>query len=102
MSPTPTPPSPAGPWWHFTELDRVPATGRFSAAGTEAIGRLYFPLVNEAGMLSWTSPRLQGGPAVDHHQYLAPPLTAEDLPHTLVHRDFWLIEGAREPVGRGL
>lgn len=85
-------------WWRFLpQTSDSAATGIFRAVGAEQVGRLYFPLVNEAGALSWTSPRLQGGPAAGHHAYLSPPLTAEDLPHTLAHRDFWLVEDARKP-----
>lgn len=88
----------ASQWWYFLEQgNRFPATGDFRAVSAERIGRLYFPLANDAGMLSWTSPRLQGGPAAGHHTYLSPPLTAEDLPHTLVHRDFWLVEPGKPP-----
>ncbi|OGX12350.1 MAG: hypothetical protein A3I71_06345 [Omnitrophica WOR_2 bacterium RIFCSPLOWO2_02_FULL_63_16] len=61
------------------------------------MGRLYFPLVNDAGLLSWTTPRLHGSPAASHARYLAPPLTAEDLPHTLLHRDVWLVVPHRAP-----
>ena len=84
--------------WRFIEQDpRGPAAGVFRAVGAERLSRLYFPLVNDAGMLSWTSPQLHGGPAVSHHEYFSPPLTAEDLPHTLLHRDVWITEEGRAP-----
>ncbi len=84
--------------WRFLDQDpRTLATGTFQAVGAERIGRLYFPLVNEAGMFSWTSPQLQGGPARSHHEHLSPPLTAEDLSHTLIHRDVWIVAPNREP-----
>ena len=76
---------------------RGPASGAFRAVGTDRLPHLYFPLAHESGLLSWTSPRLHGAPTASHHEYLAPPLTAEDLPHTLIHRDFWLAERGREP-----
>ncbi len=63
--------------------------------GAERVGRLYFPIANEAGMLSWVSPALQGGPASSHNEYLGLPLTAEDLPNSLVHRGFWIAEPGR-------
>ncbi|MFH0953616.1 MAG: cellobiose phosphorylase [Verrucomicrobiota bacterium] len=85
-------------WWRFLDgRPGRPATGEFEAVGSERIDRLYFPIANEAGMKSWVSPRLQGGPALSHNEYLGLPLTAEDLPHTLVHRGFWLVEDGREP-----
>ena len=98
MSPKRIARSPGG-WWQFLEEDPsgLP-TGTFRARGAEHLSRLYFPLANEAGALSWTSARLQGGLAASHHEHLAPPLTAEDLPHSLVHRDFWVCDAAaREP-----
>ncbi len=86
------------PWWHFDDLSLDnPASGVFTANHASSIGRLYFPLVNEAGMLSWTSPTLQGSPASGQHEYAAPPLTAEDLPHVLIHRDFWIVVPDYEP-----
>jgi cellobiose phosphorylase len=89
---------PAMAWWTFVDQDaEAPPTGIFRAVGAERIGRLYFPLVNEAGMLSWTSPRFQGSPAASHHEFLSPPLTAEDLPHSLIHRDVWIARPNRAP-----
>ncbi len=85
-------------WWSFLPQDgETPAAGVFRATGAERIGRLYFPLANDAGLLSWTTPYLQGGPSAGHHAHLAPPLTAEDLPHTLVHRGFWLANAQGAP-----
>lgn len=84
-------------WWSFAGSDKGPATGEFSASGWRNVGPLYFPLANEAGMLSWVSPSLQGGPAQNHHAYLGLPQSIEDLPHSLVHRGFWLAEKGRAP-----
>ena len=85
-------------WWDFVETEPGAAgTGEFIAVHTEQVARLYFPLVNEAGMRSWTNPDLQGSPAAEHNEYLGVPLTAEDLAHTLVHRGFWLAEPGRRP-----
>jgi cellobiose phosphorylase len=86
-------------WWHFLDPDpSAPAEGVFQATQTHRVDRLYFPLVNEGGMLSWTSPRLHGSPAAGNHAYLGLPLTAEDLPHTLAHRGFWLAGESHPPV----
>ncbi|MBI4597429.1 MAG: cellobiose phosphorylase [Candidatus Omnitrophica bacterium] len=64
---------------------------------TATISRCYVPLANEGGALSWTSPTLQGGLALSHHEYLTPPLTAEDLPHTLIRRNCWIVEPRKTP-----
>lgn len=88
-----------GDWWWFLDADpAAPATGTFRAQGAERIGRLYLPLANDGGALSWTSPALHGGLAAGHHAYLTPPLTAEDLPHSQVHRGFWVVEPQGPPV----
>ena len=85
-------------WWKFVDDDATAmATGRFRASGFEQIARLYFPLCNEAGMLSSVTPALQGSPTAGQNQFLGLPLSAEDLPHNLVHRDFWLAEEGKEP-----
>lgn len=83
--------------WQFVDQDPGGASGVFRAWNAHELHRLYFPLVNEAGMFSWTTPRLQGGPAISHHAHLSVPLTAEDLPHSLLHRDFWVVEPGRTP-----
>lgn len=84
-------------WWVFSDSKSSASAGGFTALGAEGVSRLYFPLANEAGMLSWVSPALQGGPAAGHNEYLGVPLTAEDLPHTLIHRGFWMVEPGRDP-----
>lgn len=81
-------------WWRFAGDG---TTGEFAAEGVEHIGRLYFPLANEAGMRSWVTPALQGSPAASHNEYLGVPLTAEDFPNTLIHRGFWVVEEGRKP-----
>ena len=78
--------------WRFDN-----SNGEFTAEAFEAIGRLYFPLANEAGMRSWVSPRLQGSPAASHNEYLGIPLSAEDLSNGLVHRGFWIVEKKGPP-----
>ncbi|NCC50041.1 MAG: cellobiose phosphorylase [Spartobacteria bacterium] len=84
-------------WWHFTEGGQDRVTGEFVAEGFEHVDRLYYPLCNEAGMRSSTTPRLQGSPTRGQNQFLGIPLSSEDLPHTLAHRDFWLTEGGETP-----
>lgn len=80
-------------WWQFLEN----APGCFRTQTSRLPGRLYFPLMNESDGLSWTSPNLHGGLVLNHHAHLAPPLTVEDLPHSLIRREFWLVEENDEP-----
>ncbi len=91
------------PEWNFCDVkEEQTPTGVFTSRGSSAADRLYYPLFNEAGMLSWVTPRLQGGPMTSHNEYLGFPLTAEDLPHHLAHRGFWLAEKGREPFALGI
>jgi cellobiose phosphorylase len=88
-----------GSWWRFAAPQPgQPADGSFDAWASPYPWRLYFPLANEGGALSWTSPQLHGGPAAGHHEYLAFPLTAEDIPHTGRHRGFWVTRPGRPPL----
>jgi len=90
-------------WWNFCDTKQgLGVSGEFKAEGADRIDRLYYPIFNEQGLLSWVSPRLQGGPMTNHNEYLGFPLTAEDLPHHLAHRGFWLAEKGREPFALGL
>ena len=83
------------PFWQFVDTDpTAPATGEFTAANLEKLDYAYLPLVNEAGMRSWVSPRLQGSPAGSYHEFFGVPLASEDLPHSLVHRGLWLVDDA--------
>ena len=86
------------PCWQFTQTDASAApTGEFVMRGAEKWERAYLPLANEAGMLSWSSPRLQGSPARSFHEFFGFPLITEDFPHVMVHRGFWLAAEGREP-----
>jgi cellobiose phosphorylase len=82
-------------WWQFKGGEA--SAGAFVARGTESIGRLYFPLLNTSGMLSWTTPQLHGSPASSYNEFFGIPLSAEDFPHSLAHRGFWLAEAGRDP-----
>ncbi len=84
--------------WTFPDAaDAAAPSGVFHAQGLSAADRLYVPLANDAGALSWTSPCLHGGLALSHHEYLSPPLTAEDLSHSLLRRECWMVEAGRSP-----
>src|ERR1700690_2449387 len=76
-------------WWNFT------GTGEeFEAREPDAISRLYFPLANEAGLLSAITPTLHGDIKTDQNHFLTLPLSVEDLHNTRSSRNFWIyIEG---------
>jgi cellobiose phosphorylase len=55
---------------------------------------LYFPLANEAGMMSAVTPNLHGSSTSSHYTFLMPPVSIEDLHNSRASRNFWLyIEG---------
>ncbi|MFC1922575.1 GH36-type glycosyl hydrolase domain-containing protein [Chloroflexota bacterium] len=49
----------------------------------------YFPLVNEAGMMSSLSPTLHGDIKTGHNSFLTPPISVEDLHDSRSGRNFW-------------
>ncbi|WP_207952178.1 GH36-type glycosyl hydrolase domain-containing protein [Paenibacillus turpanensis] len=55
---------------------------------------LYFPLTNEAGMMSAITPTLHGSSTSGHYTFFMPPVSIEDLHNSRSSRNFWLhIEG---------
>jgi len=75
--------------WKF-----IDSNGTFELAAPHHSSYLYFPLVNEAGMMSAITPQLHGDAKAGQHTFLIPPATAEDLHNTRPDRNFWFyIEG---------
>jgi cellobiose phosphorylase len=76
-------------WWSFKGEDEV-----FEARQPDRLGRLYFPLCNEAGLLSAITPTLHGDIKTGQNHFLTLPLSVEDLHNTRSARNFWIyIEG---------
>jgi cellobiose phosphorylase len=71
--------------WRFVDDDAA-----FVAGNPDKVSRLYFPLVNESGMMSSITPRLHGDIKTGQHSFLNVPVSAEDLSNTLYNRNFWL------------
>lgn len=71
------------PGWTFLE------EGIFLLNQPEATNGLYFPLANEAGMMSAISPRLHGDSKTGQHHFLLPPVSVADLHNTKAARNFW-------------
>ncbi len=75
--------------WQFIDEDFS-----FRALGAECTSRLYFPLANEASILSSITPDLHGDIKTNHNSFLTAPVTIEDLHNTKSNRNFWVhIEG---------
>lgn len=76
-------------WWTFTGEGEV-----FEARNPDALSRLYFPLCNEAGLLSAITPTFNGDIKVNQNQFLTQPLSEQDLHNTRSSRHFWVyVEG---------
>ncbi|MEO3946001.1 cellobiose phosphorylase [Gorillibacterium sp. CAU 1737] len=71
--------------WRFTGED-----GEFELTAPEKSRYLYFPLVNEAGMMSAVTPAHSGDVKAGLNEFLTPPMSAEDLHESSWNRNFWL------------
>ncbi|MGM0378608.1 MAG: GH36-type glycosyl hydrolase domain-containing protein [Bacillota bacterium] len=59
---------------------------------------LYFPLVNEKGMMSVVSPTLHGDINTSQNSFLSEPMSAIDLHNSKVSRNFWLLVDDKAPI----
>jgi cellobiose phosphorylase len=76
--------------WRFIDSD-----GTFELAEPQHSSSLYFPLVNESGLMSVITPMLHGDVKTGQHAFLTLPISVEDLHNTRSARNFWLhIDGA--------
>ncbi|WP_252863307.1 GH36-type glycosyl hydrolase domain-containing protein [Paenibacillus riograndensis] len=71
--------------WVFTG-----SNGDFRLKQPDRSSFLYFPLVNEGGMMSSVSPKLHGQVTSGHNTFLTPPLSVEDLHNSRASRNFWV------------
>jgi cellobiose phosphorylase len=76
-------------WWNFTGENEA-----FEARNPDQISRLYFPLCNEAGLLSAVTPTLQGDIKTGQNAFVTLPESEQDLHNTRSSRNFWVyVEG---------
>ena len=71
--------------WQFTGDD-----GSFLLESPHRTNYLYFPLVNEAGMMSVVTPTLHGDTKIGQNAFLTLPVSVEDLHNTRSARNFWV------------
>ncbi len=71
--------------WQFIDEE-----GTFRVNAPDYVSRLYFPLANEAGLLSSITPNLHGDIKTGHNCFLMSPVTIEDLHNTRSNRNFWV------------
>jgi cellobiose phosphorylase len=74
--------------WKF-----VNGRGTFTLDAPDATSYLYFPLVNEAGMISVVTPTLHGDAKTGQNTFLLPPVSVEDLHLSRAARNFWVRTG---------
>jgi len=72
-------------FWRF--LDDA---GTFVARDPHKIRRVYFPLANEAGLLSSITPTLYGDIKTGQDSFLTVPASTEDLSDSRYNRNFWV------------
>ncbi len=78
--------------WHFTDED-----ASFTLRSPHLTRYLYFPLVNEAGMMSVVTPTLHGDAKTGQNEFLTQPVSVEDLHETRTARNFWAAVKGRAP-----
>ncbi len=78
--------------WRFTGAD-----GTFCLDAPHRTSYLYFPLVNEAGMMSAVTPTLHGDCKTGQNSFLTLPVSVEDLHNTRSARNFWVYIAGHGP-----
>lgn len=72
--------------------------GSFRVRQPNRSNQLYFPLVNDAGLLSAVTPELRGDIKIDQHTFLTLPVALEDLHLNRASRDCWVtVSAGRKP-----
>ncbi|HOT90987.1 MAG TPA: cellobiose phosphorylase [Anaerolineae bacterium] len=71
--------------WHFIDDERT-----FVLEAPHKTNYLYFPLVNEAGMMSVVTPLLHGDAKTGQNTFVMTPVSVEDLHNTRSARNFWV------------
>ncbi|MBP5331884.1 MAG: hypothetical protein J6Y89_08550, partial [Lachnospiraceae bacterium] len=64
--------------------------GTFELENAGAVPYLYFPLCNEAGIMSCITPSLGGDIKLDQNHFIMQPVSVEDLHNNKSARNFWL------------
>ncbi|WP_423223349.1 GH36-type glycosyl hydrolase domain-containing protein [Candidatus Amarolinea aalborgensis] len=78
--------------WQFIGDD-----GAFVLDAPHKNSYLYFPLVNEAGMMSVATPTLHGDVKTGQNTFLTMPVSVEDLHNTRSARNFWVAVPGASP-----
>jgi cellobiose phosphorylase len=73
------------PTWHFIDNN-----GSFQLDAPQNSSYLYFPLLNDTGLVSVVSPTLHGDVKIDQNTFLTLPVSVEDLHTSRAARNFWV------------
>jgi cellobiose phosphorylase len=82
--------------WRF-----IDDQGSFALPDPHQSSYLYFPLVNEAGMMSVISPTLNGDIKTSQHAFLTLPVSVEDLHNSRASRNVWAYVEGKGPWSVG-
>ncbi len=82
-----------GALWQF----RNDTDASFVAPEADYVSRLYFPLMNEAGMKCSVTPELKGDIASSFAHYLTPATGTEELHRNMSNRNFWICVEGKQP-----
>jgi cellobiose phosphorylase len=82
-----------GPLWRFTDKN----DGSFIVPDAEYISRLYFPLMNEAGMKCSVTPELKGDICSSFSKYLTVATVTEELHRNISGRNLWIRLKGQQP-----
>ncbi len=75
---------------HIAGWEFINDKGDFRLENPDDSSYLYFPLVNEAGLMSCVTPTLHGDIKTGQNSFLTRPVSVEDLHETRSGRNFWL------------
>ncbi len=75
-----------------TKWKYIDEAGTFEWENPHAINQLYFPVCNEAGMMSSVTPRLNGDAKTGQNSFLSLPVSIEDLHNNRSSRNFWVYD----------
>lgn len=87
----------------MSELKYLDTKGTFTLDNPDLTSYMYFPLCNEAGMMSSITPDLGGDIKLDQNTFLLEPVSAENLHNNKSSRNFWVYvegKGAWSATGR--
>lgn len=87
----------------MSRLKYLDTKGTFELVNPDLTSYLYFPLANEAGMMSVVAPDLGGDIKLDQNTFLLEPVSVENLHNNKSTRNFWVYvdgKGAWSATGR--